>query len=110
MVQTFSNWVKTHRVASRKPRASSPSTQLSAVDEEHTLARPLDEEIDDMLSELGSVRSVGASTLGHMITRNPSIVSDARIQRLEIEVLRLTEELKRLSETIRSLVTELSKE
>lgn len=102
MVQSFKEWVAAHKGGKKYAKAlnrecATPLPGLSAIEED----------IDDLLSELGSVPSAGASTLGRMIKRNPPTVADARLQRLEVEVIKISDEVRRLASLLTSIIDTL---
>jgi len=99
MVQSFSEWVKANR-AGKKQASSNRTPTMSSSGQ---LPSSIEEDIDDLLSDLGSTVSATPSALGRMITRHPPTVMDARVQRLEHEVLKLADEVKKLAQLIKDI-------
>jgi len=94
MVKPFAEWVRERR-AVRKSR----SERLSALRE----IDKVDAEIDDLVSELGSIGSITSSQYGRLVTRRAPSITDVRVQRLELEVVRLAEEVSKLADVVGQL-------
>lgn len=96
MVQSFTDFVRARRNGLPLRPPSGSERAASDLD--------IEGEIDDLLSDLGSVNSNTTSTYGRMIVRRAPTVADARIQRLEIEVLRLSDEIVKLAKAVKDLL------
>jgi hypothetical protein len=91
MVQPFKEWVEKRR---------NHQSGRKRISEQDSLAQ----DIDDLISEAGTGMSCQSSAPSGLLVRKVPTVLDARVQRLESELLRVTAELERLTFVVQKLV------
>lgn len=101
MPTSFSDWVESKKQRSGKRQVGYNGGPLGSISEREQ--EGLQADIESLLSNDDSIHSRPVS-LSRSLVRKPPTVSDARLLRLESEVIRLADQVGDLSRTMQELI------